>query len=128
MNHVLPKIVQWNMILARIKNYLESQGKTMKLLIFDDDFDKYTRAIKVIENLGKTQDIEFYITTVRVFKEGNEILLIRWIMYDVQFVLDERGNGRFGSTGKTENVKKCTELMGNAELREKEQIHSSTVA
>ena len=128
MNHVLPKTIQWQMMIARINKYLESQGKTMKLMPFDDDFEKYNQAIKVIENLGKTQNIEHYVTTVRVFNDGNEVFLIRWIFYDVEFVLDERPSGRFGSTGNPDNIKKCAGLLGNAEIKEKAKINISNIA
>ncbi len=128
--NILPKTVLSQIMIGKIDLYLTSIGKSMKLMDCEDDYKKYTQAIKVVEELGKTIDIESYIATVKVVKDDCEAYLIRWIFYDVEFISDGRPTGRIGSTGNTDNIKKCMALLSKVEIREKEtiQVNSSSTA
>jgi hypothetical protein len=99
------------LVTERMSKYLLSVGKTLSLIHLKNA-DTRDYIIKKVSELRDQKDIEpIVISATVIASDGQLIELLRWVFYDVEFVIYDRVNGKVGVTGPPENVKKCTALL-----------------
>lgn len=95
-------------LIEAIEQYVNSLGKKIITVnVPDGQMSIYNSAINAIERTSMTHDIEPFIVGIKVIHEGQAIQLLRWVYYDIEFVIDNRPSGNCGVTGNMENISRA---------------------
>jgi hypothetical protein len=95
-------------LIDAIEKYVVSVGKKIITVnVPDGQMSIYNSAINAIERTSSTNDIEPFVVGIKVQHEGQAIQLLRWVYYDIEFVIDNRPSGNCGVTGNMENISRA---------------------